>query len=57
MHKINGAKIILPANFGVRFVPQLSDKNAKKYSPFGRAAFAHLLRYHGLAVLEVQLRP
>jgi hypothetical protein len=31
--------------------------NAKKYSPFGRAAHAHLLRYQGLAVLGVRLHP
>jgi hypothetical protein len=29
----------------------------EKFSPFGRSAFAHLLRYQGLAVLEVQLHP
>jgi hypothetical protein len=32
-------------------------KKAKKHSPFGRAAFVHLLRYHGLAVPKYSFAP
>jgi len=38
-------------------LPLLKKTNAKKFSPCGRNAFAHLLRYPGLAVLGVQLHP
>ena len=54
---MNGLILILLRNFEVHFV--LSDliNNAEKYSPFGRAAFAHLLRYQGLAVPKYSCAP
>jgi hypothetical protein len=45
IHKINGFIPILSENFKVQFVSQRSKKSAKKHSPYGRAAFAHLLRF------------
>ena len=57
MHNINGLILIIFEDFEVHFVPQRSKRSAKKHSPFGRVAFAHLLRYQGLAVPKYSFAP
>jgi hypothetical protein len=57
MHKIYGLKVILPVNFGTILYKSYPIKKVKKYFPFGRVAFAHLLRYQGLAVPKVSFAP
>jgi hypothetical protein len=50
IHSINELILIPSEKCTARFVPGDQMQAAKKHSPFGRAAFARLLRHPGLAV-------
>jgi hypothetical protein len=56
-HEIELPNTVSQSRFRLFFGHWLVEKTAEKYSPFGRFSFAHLLRYQGLAVPLVQLRP
>jgi hypothetical protein len=42
---------------GHTMLPYFKKEISKKFSPFRQSLFAHLLRYPGLAVHQVQLYP